>query len=425
MDTPTSFPPTGNGLSTSNYNGTPLNARVYLMDLWTSIPYYVSRLCLGLREQGLDVRLCSVRYHLDGNYFHTQGLSPEPWLLDLGGRIRNSLLGRIVKAIEYWPNLILLAMQIRKSRPTILHVQSLRFLENGFPFEIWFLHWVRRRGVKIVYTVHNLVNKENPNRHKSLYRKAYQAADLLICHSPDTSAQLVRVFGIPSNKLQVIPHGPLFEHVPALSPREARAELGLPADEFLVLFIGIIRQYKGIPFLLEAWKLLIESGHKARLLIAGTGDRHLMSAIRGKVREEGLESSVDLWLHYVSVEQLPLLHQAADILVYPYKAVTTSGALLTGLNYGKAVVATNLSFFQEYLRDGENALLVDYRDVKGLACRLRILLEKPEERARIAAVLESQHARRASWREISQATRECYQNLLEGHDQLSERKPRF
>ena len=128
---------------------------------------------------------------------------------------------------------------------------------------------------------------------------------------------------------------------------------------------------------------------------------------------------------YVSVEQLPLLHQAADILVYPYKAVTTSGALLTGLNYGKAVVATNLSFFQEYLRDGENALLVDYRDVKGLACRLRILLEKPEERARIAAVLESQHARRASWREISQATRECYQNLLEGHDQLSERKPRF
>ena len=414
-----STPSTDYGLGTSNCNRTRLNPRVYVMDLWPFIPYYVCRLCLGLLGQGVDTRICSVRYHLDGNYFRKEGLSSEPWLLDLGGDIRNALLRRIVKSMEYWLNVILLGRQLAKSGSSILHVQYLPFLDLGFPFEIWFLHWVRKHGVRIVYTVHNLTNKEHPNRHMALYCKAYHAAHLLVCHGQDASDQLVRVFGIPANKIQIIPHGPLFEDVPRLSPKEARAELGLPVDELLVLSMGVVREYKGLLFLLEAWKRLIESGCKARLLIAGTGDRHLMSAIRERVCKEGLESSVHLWLHYVPVHQVPLLHHAADILVYPYRAGTTSGALLTGLNYGKAVVATNLPFFKEYLRDGTNALLVNYGDVNALAHCLRTLLERPEKRSQIAAVLQSQNAQETSWNLIGKSTRECYENLLKGQERSS------
>lgn len=381
------------------------------MDLWSFIPYYMSRLCLGLLEQGVDTRLCSVRYHLDRNYFHKEGLRPEPWLLDLGGKIRNSLLRRIVKSIEYWLNLVLLGMLITKSKSTILHVQYLPFLDLGFPFEIWFLHWVRKNSVRIVYTVHNLTNKQDPDRHKSLYSLAYQTADLLLCHSQDASTELVKVFGIPANRIQIIPHGPLFEDVPHLSPQEALAELGLPVDEILVLSMGVIREYKGILFLLEAWKRVIGPGRKVRLLIAGTGDQHLMSAIREKVSREGLEASVYLWLHYIPVDQVPVLYQAADILVYPYKAGTTSGALLTGLNYGKAVVATNLPFFQEYLRDRQNAILVNYGDEGALAAALQVLFQNPGERARLAKSLELQRSRIKSWNEIGEATRLCYESL--------------
>jgi glycosyltransferase involved in cell wall biosynthesis len=395
-------------------NHSPDRMRVYLMDLWCFIPYYMARLCASLREQGVDAKLASVRFHLDRNYFRTVGLSPDRCLLDVGGNFSNTFLRRMAKSLEYMLNLCFLGLRVLKSEPTIVHVQYLPFLNRGFPFEIWFLRWVRYRGARVVHTVHNVTDQDAPDRHKSLYARAYCMADVLVCHGKEASAELVRSFGVPADKIQVIPHGPLFEKRPAGSQQEARANLALPPSEPLVLCFGAIRQYKGIPFLLDAWKGFIESGGKGRLLIAGTGDSRFLSLISEKVFANGLKSTVDLWLHYVPVDQLPLLHQAADVLVYPYKAVTTSGALLTGLNYGKAVIATNLPFFREYLRDDENALLVDYGDTNRLAFSLRVLLERPEERFRIAIALQNQHAQRVSWREISKATRECYENLLQG-----------
>jgi glycosyltransferase involved in cell wall biosynthesis len=319
----------------------------------------------------------------------------------------------MAKSLEYILNLCFLGLRVLKSEATIFHVQYLPFLNRGLPFEIWFLRWVRYRGARVVYTVHNLTSQDAPDRRKSLHELAYRIVDVLLCHGKEARAELMRSFGVPADKIQIIPHGPLFDKRPAVSQQEARANLALPLAEPLVLCFGAIKQYKGIPFLLDAWKGFIESGGKGRLLIAGTGDPGLLRLIRKKVLAYELKSTVNLWLSYVPVDQLPLLHQAADVLVYPYKAVTTSGALLTGLTYGKAVIATDLPFFREYLRSGENALLVDYGDRNKLTFCLRDLLERPEERFRIAAALQNEHAQRVSWREISKATRECYEKLLQ------------
>jgi glycosyltransferase involved in cell wall biosynthesis len=161
---------------------------------------------------------------------------------------------------------------------------------------------------------------------------------------------------------------------------------------------------------------LAEYGTEGRLLIAGTGDPRLLASIREKVSADDLESSVDLWLHFIPVDQLPILFTAADVLVYPYKAGTTSGALLTGLNYGKPIIATKLAFFREYLRDGENALLVDYGDVAALCSSLRSLLKNPDERLRMKASLEHRdNVLRDSWLEIAKSTRHCYDRVLNAH----------
>jgi glycosyltransferase involved in cell wall biosynthesis len=385
---------------------------VYVMDLWSFIPYYMARLCASLREQGIDARLGSVRYHLERNYFRSVGIRPDLWLFDNGGIIRNSLLRRIVKSIEYVLNLCLLGLRFVKSAPAILHVQYLRFLDRGFPFEIWFLKWARHLGVRIVYTVHNVTYPDAPDRHKPLYGRAYRMADALICHGTDARARLIQDFGIPAERIWVIPHGPLFDERPTVSPREARAKLALPESETLVLSAGVISEYKGVPFLLDAWKRLIESGVKGRLLIAGTGDPRLLSSIREKVLANGMESSVDLWLHFIPVDQLPLIYQAADILVYPYEAGTTSGAFLTGMNYGKAIVGTPLPYFLEHLTHGQEALFVDYGDVDGLARTLAQLIDDPGQRDQLGRAVTSHTETHESWNSIASATIECYEAIL-------------
>jgi glycosyltransferase involved in cell wall biosynthesis len=387
--------------------------RVYLIDLWSFIPYYMARLCSALQKEDVNATLGSVRYHLDRNYFHNCGLEPDRFLLDGGGGIHSSFLRRLVKSVEYLINLSVLGMRLAFSRPDILHVQYLPFLERGWWFEIWFLKWCRGLGIRVVYTVHNVTHPDAPEKRIPLFRRAYNAADAVICHGEQARAELAGNLGLPAKRIWVIPHGPLFENGARVSQQESRSILGLEPAEPLVLSLGVIGEYKGIPFLLDAWKKLKQAGTEGRLLIAGTGDQRILAEIREKVVAEGLLDSVRLWLRFIPVEQLPLLYQAADILVYPYKAGTTSGALLTGLNYGKAIVATMLPFFQEHLKDGETALLVDYGAAENLSSALQTLIQQPQQRLKMAAALSRQTSRGTGWEEIARKTRECYEAVLD------------
>jgi glycosyltransferase involved in cell wall biosynthesis len=390
----------------------PGTIRVYMMEMWSFIPYYVGRLCAALADESVEATLGSVRYHLDRGYFHKQGLVPDRVLLDTGGRFGSTFLRRFVKSCEYLANLFLLAVRFAVSRPDILHVQYLPLLEHGLGLEVWFLKWVRRLGIRLVYTVHNVTHPDAPKKGIQLFRRAYNSADALICHGKEAQLELLNSLGIPAEKIWVIPHGPLFEAGPQVSPEEARSALRVKGEGPLVLWQGVISPYKGVLFLLDAWKRVPKLETQAKLLIAGTGDPRVMSQISEKIAAEGIESSVDFWPRFVPVEQLPLLYQAADILVYPYMAGTTSGALLTGMNYGKAIVATRLPFFQEYLKDGETALLVDYGDTDALASSLQALVQYPEERARIANALHRRTSQAISWQEIARKTRDCYEVIL-------------
>ena len=384
---------------------------VYLLDLWTFIPYYTARLWQALKGQLVNVQLGSVRYHLDREYFHRAGVQTDSGLIDFAGEIKPASIRRVAKTFEYLANLFLLGVRLPICGIDILHVQFVPFLERGFPFELWFLRWMRSCGTRIVYTAHNLADRDSRKGNRRLYEALYSRADAIVCHGQDVREKLINEYGIATQKLKVIPHGPLFNERPFESKSEARAKLGLPIEETLVLCAGVITEYKGIPFLLDAWKRQLRPEEKSRLLIAGTGDSNLLDRIRSKVESEGLTKSVSLWLRFISVDELPLLHQATDILVYPYKACTTSGALLTGLNYHKAMITTKLKFFQEVLKDGSESKMVDYGDVEGLASVLRELISSPQIRDKLARAIACRPESNASWSKIAQTTIECYQSL--------------
>src|SRR5215469_5262322 len=80
--------------------------RVYMMEMWSFIPYYVGRLCASLRSESVEATLGSVRYHLDRDYFQKVGLDTDRHLFDVGGRFRAAPLRRLFKSCEYVANLI-------------------------------------------------------------------------------------------------------------------------------------------------------------------------------------------------------------------------------------------------------------------------------------------------------------------------------
>ncbi len=388
--------------------------RVFMMDLWCSVPYYDGYLCKGLTEANVNVSLGAISYYLDREVFTRQGVPNAVGLLDIVSHleIQNAALRRLLKSLEFSLNLPALAVRFLFSRPDVLHVQFAPLLEKGLPFELWFLGYARKLGIKLVYTVHNVLPHDARESLRAMYLRVYRLADALICHNEATRAKLIEDFGVNPARVWVIPHGPIFHDRPRLTVREARAQLGYGPQECIVLWLGIVKPYKGIDFLLKAWQRTCELGAKARLIVAGTGEEAILRDVQEQVRALGVGESVRLDLRFLRVEEVSLYYQAADIVVYPYKEITTSGALMTGVNYEKAIVATDLPSFREVLKDGENACLVEYGDVEALAGTLARLIEKPEERSRLAAGIATAIPARDPWAPIALSTRDCYRAVI-------------
>ncbi len=120
----------------------------------------------------------------------------------------------------------------------------------------------------------------------------------------------------------MIPHGPFFYDLPARNNEESRQELEIAADDVIVLWQGIIFPYKGIDLLLDAWKKVEASSSSAWLIIAGTGAPNLLAKIQDQIVRLGLKR-VKLQLRFISTEELVNLYRTADIVIYPYRAITT------------------------------------------------------------------------------------------------------
>jgi glycosyltransferase involved in cell wall biosynthesis len=386
--------------------------RVFMMDLWATVPYYTAYLSRALAQEGVDVQAGSISYYLDPACFSSRGVKPDPGLMDVIGRFRlPKLPRRLLKFPEAMLNLAALVIRFAVRPPGIVHVQYLPMLKWKVPLDLWFLQFCRQRGAKIVLTVHDLLPHDSGEIYKATFARLYAMVDAIICHSEAVKARLAAEFGISESKVAVIPHGPFFYDMPAGSSESALSAFDLPSDIRTVLWQGIIFPYKGVDLLLSAWQQVESRVPDALLVIAGTGAPELLAAIRTQVAQLGLKR-VRMEFRFVSTEELVALYRRADIVVYPYRAITTSGALATGLALGKTIVASDLPVFRELLTNGENALLVPPLDTGGLAGALSNLLEDDALREKLSERIRAMSFGDESWLSIAEKTTAVYQGLI-------------
>lgn len=389
--------------------------RVAMLDLAAIVPYYTGHLCRALFDfSEVQVRLYSIAYGYDPHFFRRLGVGCDPGALDWVSRRRRlpARLRRALKVAEYLANWAALLVRFRTAAPDLVHVQFLPLAARGIPLDRWWLQVLRRWGIRIVYTVHNVLPQDTQDKYRPAHRKLYALADRFICHEPEAATRLTAEFGVAAEKIAVIPHGPLFEPAAEGDATAARRRLGFAQDEPLVLWQGILRPYKGVAFLLEAWRQVCRQEERARLAIVGPGDRRMVESVQRQVAALGIAPRVRLDLRFVPLEELGDYYQAADVLAYPYREITTSGALMTGVAYGKAVVASALPAFEGVLRHQETAWLVPYGDVERFAGALLALLRDPALRQAMGARLRDTQARQPGWPEIARMTVRCYQAAL-------------
>lgn len=256
---------------------------------------------------------------------------------------------------------------------------------------------VRASGARIVWTVHNELSHDSRHpRLERLFLRAVEAlADQVIVHEE------VRRETHPG--AVVIPHGPLGSvYRDPVPTREARQALGIDVPGRLYLHLSLLRPYKGIEGLLEAWR---ETGLGERnlLLIAGApADRAYGEALAA--RAKGVKG-VRLLLEFVPDDLVHLYFSAADLVVLPFTRVATSSSVLLALAFGKPLVVPRLPTIAETLGDPAPALYYEPNERDGLSRALETAATL--DLAPLVA-LAAARAGRFDWAAIGRATRATY-----------------
>ncbi|MFI5420601.1 MAG: glycosyltransferase family 4 protein [Nitrososphaerales archaeon] len=376
------------------------------------MPYYTAYLSRALLAEPIDLRVGSITYYLDPQCFASRGIKVDPGLLDIVGKFHlPQLPRRILKLFEAVLNLSALTVRFMVAPPDVIHVQFLPMLKWRLPLDLWFLKFCRMRGSKIVLTVHDLLPHDTAEVYKQTFLQLYHFADGLICHSDHIQARLETEFAVPPEKINVIPHGPFFYDLPNPEDSKVLNSLGIDPGKPLVLWQGIIFPYKGVDLLLNAWQKVEADSEVACLVIAGTGATELLEEIRQQVISLGLKR-VHLHFRFISTEELVAFYRAANVVVYPYRAITTSGALATGLAIGKAIVASDLPVFRELLKHRENALLINSQNSRELADAISELTQDQELQKKLETKVREMNFGDESWLSIAKKTVEAYRHVL-------------
>jgi glycosyltransferase involved in cell wall biosynthesis len=424
--------------------------RVHVVDPSAYTPPYDHALCDALAVAGVDVELVSSHFaygsiptpvgYARRELFYRHALGSP------GGRLRSAS-----KLAEHIPDMLCYRHHARHA--DVVHFQWLpvqhvdRWLLPTHRFATSGLGWRPRHPTlaarrPLVLTAHDVLPREPRRGQLAAQRRLYDRFDAIVVHSEHGRSRLVDELGVASERVHTITHGafahlldrlpdgpegegkasaeaedsrvrarardaPLCEHPPAsVGPHPE----GSPP---VVLMFGLMRPYKGIDVLLEAWRGAHgdESGadgdsiQDAELWIVGM-PRMDVSSLRASA-----PANVRFEERFVPDDELPAYFERADLVVLPYLQADQSGVLFTALAFGKPLLLSDVGGFPE-IADTGAARIVPAGDAGALGSALRELLRDRAALTEMCVRARAAAHGRYSWEASARAHIDLYTTLL-------------
>ncbi|MBJ7331880.1 MAG: glycosyltransferase family 4 protein [Solirubrobacteraceae bacterium] len=245
-----------------------------------------------------------------------------------------------------------------------------------------------------VLTAHDVLPREPSPGQRAAQRRLYERMDAVVVHSEHGRGRLIGELGLDPALVHVIPHGVLdaLTHVDPVLP----AELPEP-DRPVVLFFGLIRPYKGLDVLLEAWEGISD----AELWVVGM-PRIDITELRARA-----PAGVRWVPRFVSDAEAAACFRRAELVVLPYREIDQSGVLYTALGFGTPLVLSDVGGFGEVAAQGA-AAVVPPGDPAALHAELRRLLDDAVTREELTAAAQAAAAGPYAWGPIAERTLELY-----------------
>jgi beta-1,4-mannosyltransferase len=275
----------------------------------------------------------------------------------------------------------------------------LLFIVKSFIFIMTMLY-LKMRNIQLVWTIHNLYphHVKYPRLERFMRRLICRLCSKLIVASESIKGKVIKEYNVPASKLYVVKHG---HYLGVYKSRgmDFRQQYHISETADIYLFLGAIIAYKGVEDLIEAFNAI--KTEQTFLIIAGKADSEMEAYLR-QVKDTG---NIILDIRFVPNEEIADLISAVDVMVMPYKEITTSGSAILGLSFQKLIVMPDNDFIDEYFKEN---MVVRYdpihEDGLSKAMKEALNMKKEQKVPRYDEVLKE-----LEWSAIAQKIKSVYQ----------------
>lgn len=327
----------------------------------------------------------------------------------------------------------LMSQLLQEKRNIIFHLNSRKHVYFGVEAR-------KRFGAHLIYTLHFLpdyfsywaseqqFSSDLITTGDEIEKQMIEEANHVICVTRFAKESVLKWRNLPGNKVTAIhngigiknQHGPLKSR----QKEQIKKRLGFTKGEQIILFVGKLEKRKGIKHLVTVFNKLLPKMHNVRLVIVGDGNFDDVLSY-----SKGCWSKITL-TGKISINEVILLYQAADIGVIPSVYEQCSYVALEMMQYGLPVVVTSAPGLKELYQDHKNALIVPLGNPNKTKMDMEVLedeLEKMILRLLINKKLRKEIGDNAfySWlsdftsAHMGQATKKIYEQIQTGTIKLN------
>lgn len=299
-----------------------------------------------------------------------------------------------------------IARTVLKYRPTYLHLDwtiSYYYRRWG-----WFTYLsvltfcaqiilARILGVKLVWTLHNILPHDTNlvPVHRFCQRFLARRCEWVRVFAHSSVPKATEELHIPEKKIRVLPEGSYTQIYPnEVSKEEARRRLNIPDRARVFLYAGLIKPYKGIVELINAFNRLQQEG--AILLVVGK----VMDQEYGNQIRKLLTAKMVLHDRFVPQHELQLYFNAADMVVLPFRKIENSGSVIMAMGFSKPIIGPADGVLKERLRYQADWL---YDAPQGLEATLKKALDTSPEVLKTTGITNFEALSTYRWEDFAAA----------------------
>ena len=270
--------------------------------------------------------------------------------------------------------------------------------------------------IPIVATIHATENGRNSGIHDETQRYindtewmlTYEATEVIV-NSNYMKNELQRIFGLPFEKINVIPNGINLTNFSGVErDYDFRRQFAMD-NEKIILYLGRLVYEKGVQNLIGAMTKILSNYHDAKLVICGKGG--MMDELKQEARNLGIENKV-YFAGYCDSKKIQKMYKCADIAVFPSTYEPFGIVALEAMLAGVPTVVSDVGGLNEIVEHGVDGMKSYAGNSNSIADSVLTLLFDAKLCSAVSKNAVKKVKEMYSWNKIAQDTHYVYEQAI-------------